>query len=477
MQHVLYRICTISDGNLTFEGPFAILKKIGEGSMKNTALQIVKDLKNAGFSAFLVGGCVRDFVLGNTPKDFDVTTSATPKQVAEVFPEMTSIVGAAFAVSLVKMNGFTFEVATFRKEVYFSDGDNRHPDQVTLVTNVVEDLARRDFTFSAMLMDEDEQVIDYFNGLSDIQNKVVRAVGNANTRFNEDALRMLRAIRFASRFGFEIEQNTFEAIRNNAHLIQNISMERINSELSKMLTSGNPTKAITLLVNSELMKYLVPEFLDLIACEQDKEHHPEGSVFNHVMKMLTFIPKDASLSLVLSVLFHDISKPETRVVHENGKISFHRHENVGAVKTKTILQRLKFDNETVETVVSNVFNHMKFFCAKDMKTSTLVKFVKTSNFSELLELGRADCLGSSGNLSDIEFVEGFIATQLPLIESKPFLKGNDLIKMGLKPSAAFKTILETVENRRLEGDIKTFDEACTFALHMGKSMGVYDHKG
>lgn len=427
-------------------------------TMRKSAFKILNTLTSAGFEAYIVGGAVRNFLLNMPAKDFDITTNATPEQVTKLF-QNTSFVGAAFGVSLIKIDGFDFEIATYRTDGVYND--NRHPENVSLTLNVKEDILRRDFTCNAILMDENENIHDLVGGQKDIKQRILRCVGDPNERFNEDALRMLRAIRFCCQLGFIMDSNTFEAIRVNKNLVKNISVERIQIELNKMLTSGYAEIAFDLLNATGLMNIILPEICELANCDQDSKWHPEGNVSIHTRLLLNSLEKDCSLTLALSALLHDIAKPATHII-KNGKIHSYGHEIVGEKMAEEILHRLKYSNDIIKVVCSNVRNHMKFYTAKNMKRSKLIRFVKTENFDELLKLNWLDINASNKDFSCNEFVKNFITENKNEIENERFITGNDLISLGFIPGPDFKNILNIVETKQFEGRIHSKEDAINF---------------
>jgi poly(A) polymerase len=439
--------------------------------MKNTAFEIVKELKESGFSAFIVGGACRNILLGLTPKDFDICTNATPDQVHAIFPD-SGFIGEAFGVSLVKRNGFSFEVATFRKESYDSNGDNRHPDNVDLVNNVEEDLGRRDLTVNSIIMDENEKFIDFFGGMEDIKNKIVRAIGDPNIRFKEDALRILRAVRFATVLDFTIEENTLNSIKENGFRLENISIERIREEFMKIITSPNAAKGLTILKEAGLLRFVMPELISLIGCKQGAENHPEGDVFNHTVKMFLVNTEKLTPNLALGMILHDIGKPSTQNITENGKIQFIGHEKVGAGIAVNILRRMKFDKDTINVVSSHVRNHMMFMNVMHMKKSKVVRFCRHRNFEELMQLGLFDSLASNGLLENIQFIHDFFEENTDKINATPLVNGNDLLALGFKAGAEFKKVLEKTEDAFLDDRFTTKEELLSFAEHVAKSMKV-----
>jgi poly(A) polymerase len=427
--------------------------------MRKAALSVMSTLTKAGFVSYMVGGCVRDTLLGKEPKDFDVTTNATPDQVAALFNN-SAFVGAHFGVSLVKFEDADVEVATFRRDGEYSD--NRRPDSVELTLDVREDVTRRDFTVNALLMDENGNVVDHVNGLVDLNNRVLRCVGNPDDRFNEDSLRMLRAVRFCAMHEFVLESDTFNAIVRNAHLVKNVSAERVAGELSKMLVSGHADVAFDLLLETGLAKFVMPELCDFVGCEHNSSFHPEGDVANHVRLLLAGLEKGCSLTLALAVLLHDVAKPRTRGVTKEGKTHFRGHENVGADMAKDILHRLKFSNDVTDVVVNHVKNHMKFFVARQMKRSTLMRFLRLPNFAELLALGKLDVGASNKDFSDVEFVERFLKEHGDELTRERFVNGDDLIAMGFVPGPNFKVLLEQVETEQFENRLTTREAALNF---------------
>jgi len=425
---------------------------------KNNAMKVMQILENEGFTSFLAGGGVRDTLLDLPVHDYDITTSATPDQVAKIFPG-SKFVGENFGVSLVKMNGDEFETATFRLDGSYSD--SRRPDSVKFTNDPKEDVLRRDFSINALLMDKNGKVFDFVGGLDDLNNKVVRTVGNPKNRFKEDALRLLRAVRFAARLGFTIESETKAAITEFASSVKTLPADRIAGELSKILTGGNVDVAFKLFDETGILQYVLPDFCRMRGVDQNEKWHPEGNVWNHTLKMLSFLKPNCSLTLALGVLFHDVGKPVTAKRNPStGHNQFFGHEHVGAKMTKNTLRDLRFSNEVVDTVTDLVANHMRFFNTSHMNVSKLKRFVRSDNFSELLELNKFDSLGSNGNLTDHDFCKNFLESMAPEeLRPERLLTGNDLIEMGMKPGPNFKILLEAVETAQLDGVITTKEQA------------------
>lgn len=425
--------------------------------MLHVATEIIRRLRQAGHQALLAGGCVRDEWLGRTPKDYDVTTSATPDQVIRLFPGALTV-GAHFGVVIVRLDGQQIEVATFRTDGSYEDG--RRPNSVTFAT-AEEDAKRRDFTVNGLFRDPiSNQIIDYVGGVADLKKGVLRAIGDPTQRFREDHLRLLRAVRFATVLGFDIEPNTWQAIVNHAHLISKVSAERVRDECIRLFLHPARLRGFDLLVDSGLMQHILPEILALKGVEQPPQWHPEGDVFIHTRLMLSLLPEEASLPLVLSVLLHDIAKPATFTVDETGRIRFNGHDKMGAEMTQSILRRLRFPNDVIEPTCTAVEYHMVFKDVKKMRTSTLRRMMARPTWPDELALHRVDCLGSNGNLDNYNFMlskaEEF--AQAPLIP-EPLLTGRDLIKQGWQPGKELGLLLKKVQDAQLEGFLVTREEA------------------
>jgi len=417
---------------------------------------ILDALNDAGHEAYFVGGCVRDYILGRPCKDIDICTSATPDEVATLFPE-SKLVGAHFGVTIVKLGDLEAEVATFRTDGCYSD--SRRPNTVAFTQNVREDLLRRDFTINAILMDAKGNILDPMRGQLDLALGQVRCVGDAQQRFSEDALRMLRAVRFAAQLHFDIASETFSAIISNAHRISLVSEERIQAEFSKILTSGRAAQGVWDLRQSGLLTYFLPEVSGLFYCDQNPVYHPEGNVLVHTLGLLQQLPAGCSLTLALAALLHDIGKPATFAL-KDGQPTFHGHEEQGALIAEAILRRLKFSTEVIDTVVSLVAQHMTFRVSKEMRKAKLMRFLRQENFAELLELHRMDATAGSGNLSNYQHCVEMLKELPPeVLRPVKLITGQDLIEMGLTPGPEFKRILNEVETLQLEGTVSTRDAA------------------
>ncbi|NNE90798.1 MAG: CCA tRNA nucleotidyltransferase [Verrucomicrobiales bacterium] len=427
--------------------------------MREEATEIVRNIRAAGHEALFNGGCVRDLLLGKEPKDIDIATSATPDEILELYPKANTI-GAHFGVVLVKSGDHYFEIATFREDGDYRDG--RRPNSVRFST-AERDAQRRDFTVNGMFLDpETEEVIDYVGGKADLETRTLRAIGDPVARFEEDYLRMLRAVRFATVLeGFEIESETRDALCRLSAKITEISAERIREELDKIWLSPNRVSGFDLLADSGLMKAILPEILELRGCEQPPQWHPEGDVYVHTRIMLDLLEPDASLPLVLSVLFHDIAKPATFSYDpDEDRIRFNGHDKLGAEMTRGILRRLRYSNEIVDAVCGGVERHMQFKDVQKMRTSKLKRFMARETFPDELELHRVDCESSNGFTDNYDFLkekEEEFANE-PLIP-KPFLTGRDLVKRGWKPGPKFGKVLREAQDLQLEGRLETRDQA------------------
>lgn len=426
--------------------------------MRQAAHEVIARIHQAGHAALLAGGCVRDLRRGVEPKDYDIATDATPTEILRIFPNGNTV-GAHFGVVLVKHGGHAFEIATFRAEGEYKDG--RRPESVTFTTPE-EDAKRRDFTINGLFFDpRTEETIDYVGGLADLERGLIRAIGDPVARFREDYLRMLRAVRFATVLGYEIEPHTFAALRARAPHAVEISPERVRDELDKIWLSPSRVRGFDLLVESHLMQAILPEIMCLQGCEQPPQFHPEGDVFVHTRLMLELLPPDASLPLVLSVLFHDIGKPETYSYDaEADRIRFNGHDKLGAEMTVGILRRLRYPNHVIEAVESGVANHMIFKDVQRMRTAKLKRFMARETFADELELHRVDCASSHGMLDNWEFLrekaEAFAAE--PLIPPR-LVTGHDLMARGWPAGPALGELLTRIQDLQLEGALTTREEA------------------
>ena len=452
------------------------------------ALHIVESLRGRGFQAYFAGGCVRDLLLGIAPKDYDVATSATPEKVLLGF-DRTFSVGMHFGVVIVctadKSDGCEVqtEVATFRSDGAYSDG--RRPDEVSYADSAEEDVLRRDFTVNGMLLDPvtlthdnlSTRVLDFVGGRADLEQRLVRAIGNPERRFAEDKLRMLRAVRFAARFGFNIEAGTKMAMQRQASTIVQVSQERVRDELTKMLTDGHARRAFELLDESGLLRHVLPEIAAMKGVEQPPEWHPEGDVWLHTLLLLQKLEPGVKPTLAWAALLHDVGKPPTFRAPDPAdarpRIRFNGHAEVGATMARHLLNRLRFSNGETDQIVSLVANHMRFGDVKSMKQSTLKRFFRLQDFPEHLALHWLDVTASHNLLGMYEYAKQNYEAAPPE-EHKPalLLTGRDLIEAGLKPGPRFKQLLSDVEDAQLEGAINTREDAINLLRELlAKSQG------
>jgi poly(A) polymerase len=436
---------------------------------------VVHTLATAGHRAYLVGGCVRDLLMGRVPKDFDVATDAKPDDVMALFRKAFGV-GAHFGVVLVPLQvdgqEIVTEVATFRSDGAYSDG--RRPDEVEYTDDAKQDVLRRDFTVNGMLLDVDRYLasgdaasatLDYVGGREDLRAGVVRAIGQPMRRFTEDKLRMLRAVRFAARFEFTIERETFAAIRVLAREIGQVSRERMRDELTRMLTEGHAAEAFRLLESSGLLQQVLAEVAAMRGVAQPPEWHPEGDVWVHTLLLLEKLPAGCSSTLAWGALLHDVGKPPTYSVSD--RIRFNGHAEVGTRMAAAICRRLRFSNEETEQVLALVGNHMRFGDVGKMKESTLKRFFRLSRFDEHLELHRLDVTSSHNRLELYDFAKARYE-RAPAEEVRPRLlvTGADLIAAGYRPGPGFRAMLDAAEDAQLEGAITTTEEGLALVREM-----------
>jgi len=414
---------------------------------------IASKLRQHGFQAWLVGGCVRDLMLHRDPEDYDIATDARPDQLLELFPK-SQLVGAQFGVILVE----GIEVATFRSDHSYDDG--RHPASVTFERDAQQDVLRRDFTINALLLDPlnmESPPVDYVGGLEDLRLGIIRAIGDPARRFDEDHLRMLRAIRFAARFGFQIEPATMAAIRELHARIARVSPERVRDELVRILTEGAARRGFELLDESGLLGDILPEIAAMKGVQQPPQFHPEGDVWTHTLIMLEGLGSPTP-ELALGVLLHDVGKPGTFRVAD--RIRFDGHVELGEKIAREILGRLRFSNAQIDQVVALVANHMRFKHVHEMRESTLKRMLRLDRFQEHLELHRLDCESSHGNLDNYRFAkEKFEQSPPEVLRPARLLTGRDLIDAGYRPGPDFARMLEAAEDAQLESRIHTREQA------------------
>ena len=430
---------------------------------------IVERLRDAGNQAYFAGGCVRDLLLGVEPKDYDVATSATPEVVLASFAK-TFAVGAHFGVILVVSSApdgseIMTEVATFRNDGAYQDG--RHPESVRFSKSAAEDVERRDFTINGMLLDPlrlraignvADAVLDYVGGREDLEAGLVRAIGEPARRFAEDKLRMLRAVRFAARFGFAIETVTEDAVRAQAATIHQVSAERIRDELTRMLTEGHARPAFVMLERTGLLREVLPEVARMRGVEQPPAYHPEGDVWLHTLLLLEKLAPGTAATLAWAALLHDVGKPAT-FVRAPDRIRFNGHAEVGTRIAEAICRRLRFSNDETAQILSLVANHMRFGDVEKMKESTLKRFFRLPGFEQHLELHRIDCLSSHGLLHLYQYAkERFTQTPPEQVQPALLVTGRDLIEAGYAPGPHFKELLAITEDAQLEGRITTREQ-------------------
>lgn len=445
--------------------------------VKDAAIDVVSALRGRGHQAYLVGGCVRDLLLGREPADYDVATDALPTEVMKIFPR-TWAVGAQFGVVLVPMpdregcepveaapgshHHGCIEVATFRSDGIYSDG--RHPDVVRFSKDPREDVQRRDFTINGMLLDplNHDEVLDYVDGRADLNARLIRAIGDPLRRFSEDKLRMLRAVRFAARFDYAIEPDTLKTIRQLAPEIRVVSRERVRDEVTKMLTEGRARRSFELLDETGLLKEILPDVAKMKGVEQPPQFHPEGDVWIHTLLLLEKLPANVSPTLAWGALLHDVGKPPTFRVAPD-RIRFDGHVDIGVKMTEQLGRDLRFSNDDLAQVSALVANHMKFAEVTRMRESTLKRFMRTPRFEEHMALHKMDVLSSHGNMELYDFVkEKMDHTPVQEIRPAPLISGKELIAEGYRPGPRFKQILSAVEDAQLEGTLRTNVEAMEF---------------
>ncbi len=422
---------------------------------ENLALSIIARLRAAGHQAYLVGGCVRDRLLGREPKDYDVATDARPDRVSDLF-ERSEQVGAHFGVVLVRENTAQVEVATFRSDSSYSDG--RRPDAVRFEGGPREDALRRDFTINALLFDpETNGVLDFTEGRADLQRGVIRAIGDPESRFQEDHLRLIRAVRFAARLGFEIEPETMAALKRLHHLILRVSIERVRDELIRILIEGGARRGFELLDETGLLVDLLPEVAAMKGVAQPPEFHPEGDVWVHTLLLLEKL-RNPTITLAVGALLHDVGKPATFRIAD--RIRFDGHVEEGVRLAHVILNRLRFSSGQIERIEALIANHMRFLNTGQMRESTMKRFLRTDNFAEHVELHRLDCLSSNGKLDSYKRVVARLAELGEEdLRPKPILTGRDLIEQGYHPGPAFAKILAAVEDAQLEARVQDKEQA------------------
>lgn len=433
--------------------------------MLQKAKQILNTLISNGHTAYLVGGCVRDLLLKRTPKDYDIVTSANSEEIKQLFP-INYPVGEQFGIIKVKIEDDIFDVATYRSEADYDDG--RRPSTVKFEKTPDKDVSRRDFTVNGLLMDRDEQIIDFVSGQDDLNNGIIRCIGNPEDRFSDDYLRVLRAVRFSCQLNFTIEHNTRIAIEKCVSGLTKISQERITEEFKKILISENSNVGLRQLIGLRILDLIIPEFSVLYGVEQPPQFH-KYDVGRHTCEMFFNTTKPSSFELAMAILLHDIAKPKCKGFNK-GRITFYGHEGVGTGMTKDICKRLKLDNKETDLIVSHVGNHMKMHQSRKMNPSSLRKLCLLPNFEELLELHRMDCYCSMGNMESYEFILNFYNENKTNLYNKPLLTGFHLQALGYEKGPVYKEILDEVKSAQLQGTIKTTGQAIDFVLEKFKHV-------
>ena len=429
------------------------------------ARAISAKLHAAGFRSALVGGAVRDMLLGRTPADFDLVTTARPEEICRIFPQ-AKLVGKSFGVTIIRQDTLDLEVATARSERFYQDG--RHPEQISFTTDFALDASRRDFTVNALMYDlEKAELMDYTGGVADLQAGILRTVGDPGTRFKEDYLRLLRAVRFAAKLDFQLAPELSEALKTHADSVTQLSAERIYAELDMMLCGKHPARAVRLLESSTILEKLLPEVAILRSITQPPQFHPEGDVLEHTLLMLRHMALP-SRKLAWSILLHDVGKAVTRTVDPDGRIRFFGHETQGALIAENICRRLKMANSDMESCIHAVANHMRFASVTNMKQSKLRRLIGEKDFVMELELHRLDCLCSNGLMDGFNYLldaaQEFSGADSAL--PPPLVRGRDLIENRIKPQPKFKAVLDAIYERQLSGDFPDRDSALKAALEM-----------
>ena len=429
--------------------------------MREIAVDIIRHLQNAGHEAYLVGGCVRDELRKVVPQDYDIASSARPNEVEELFTK-TIGVGKQFGVILVVEKDHQFEVATFRSDAEYMDG--RRPTSVTF-SDAKADAKRRDFTINGLFLDPITDTLhDWVGGQADLVTKQLRTIGKPKERFGEDHLRLLRAVRFAAQLDFEIEPETFDAVRELAEKIRAVSAERIRDELIKLFCPPHAARGLDLLRDSNLMAHILPELLRTINCDQSPDYHPEGTVYNHIRLALEKLPADAAATLPWTVLLHDIGKPDTASVDADGRIHFYGHEKIGAETAEAILERLRFPRKQIDEITFTVRHHMQFKDVPRMRKATLRRLLLRPTFALEREHHRIDCLASHGRLDNLEIldVEQTTLNEKPAL-IPPLVTGHDLLALGIPGNSAMGELLEDIRERQLAEEFTTREEALAWA--------------
>jgi poly(A) polymerase len=428
--------------------------------------EALQKLDEAGHLAYVVGGCVRDFLLGRDCKDYDIATGANPDEICELFPNGVTV-GKAFGVIKVPtgIQPPLLEIATFREDLDYTD--HRHPKGV-LFSGPVQDAQRRDFTINALFYDpKTQRILDSTGGLEDLKLGILRAIGNPSERFREDALRLLRAIRFKTRFGFKIDPDTSEAIRARARLVSKVSSERIRDELTLMWQGPHPEESLKLLSEYGLLSLVLPEVEALKGVAQIPSYHRHEDVWAHLLKMLAYMAEQSpvrSATVSWAAVLHEVGKPVASEL--NGGKNFNNHEIESVRLTEKIATRLKMSRADCDRIVAMVADHLKFRDVFQMRESTLQRLIRQEHFEELLAFHKADAGASDGNLAYYEFCANRLETLKKSLTTdiQKLVDGKDLIQLGFLPGPEFSEILRVVEDLTLEKKLTTKEEALEYVI-------------
>lgn len=452
-------------------------------------IEVLKKIQSEGFEAYIVGGCVRDLIMDRVPNDWDTTTNATPDKIVEIFPD--SFYENDFGTVGVKVEKFiengnlkedrehdVVEVTTYRIESQYSD--RRRPDEVKFAETLQEDLSRRDFTMNAIALklkgENDFEIVDLFEGQKDIENKIIRTVGIADERFGEDALRIIRAIRFHAQLNFEIEEKTFEALEKNAELIKHVAAERIKDEFAKIILADNPAEGVDMLHKTGILEHIIPELEKGVGVAQNRHHI--HTIYKHLILALKYCPSK-KLEVRLAALFHDIAKPQTKR-GEGEFATFYNHDHVGSRIVKNILTRLRFSNEVIEKVTMLVDNHMFYYNPDEVGEASvrrLIKKVGLENMKDLMDLRIADRLGSGTpkakpyKLRHLEYVIEKVSKDAVSVKMLK-INGNDLMRdLKLTPGPKIGAILDVLLAEVIEEAKKNNKE---YLLERAKELDAED---
>lgn len=433
---------------------------MSDSDRRRFAFDVVRRLQGARQVAFWAGGCVRDLLLGQSPADYDVATNATPEEVMRILPFRAVTVGISFGVVRVldpRHRGIEVEVATFRSDGAYIDG--RRPESVVFSSPQI-DASRRDFTINGMFWDPvAERLVDYVGGREDLDRRVLRAIGDPAARFTEDKLRLLRAVRMAARFRLAIDPATESAIRAMAPDVVGVSAERIAQELRRMLVHPTRVRAMELALDLRVLAAIIPEAVRMRGIFQGKPMQPEGDLWDHTMLVLSLLPPEPTFTLSFAGFLHDVGKPSTRSFQQ-GRYTFHNHEQVGAGTAEQIGRRLKLSNSERERITWLVRYHQYLGEAKRMREAKLRRMLAEPGIEELLALHRADALATTGDPQHVDYCEYYLATEPSgPINPPPLLTGHDLTRHGLKAGPQYKVLLDRVREAQLEGQVHSKREA------------------